>query len=306
MEKAVITGPTGAIGVALINELVQHNIKVYAVCRPESKRLANIPKNPLVTVIACDLDQLGNLSDIINESCDVFYHFGWDGTFGDSRNNMQGQLKNVQYTLDAVETASRLGGRKFVGAGSQAEYGRVEGKLNSSTPAFPENGYGIAKLCAGQMSRILCEQKQMEHIWTRILSIYGPYDGINTMIMSVIAKLMNNEKPSLTKGEQLWDYLYAKDAGYAMYLLGKKGISGKTYCIGSGKVMPLAQYVEVLRNCISPELPLGFGEIPYAPKQVMNLCADISDLTADTGFLPQYSFEAGIKETIEWYKGRIN
>lgn len=306
MEKAVITGPTGAIGVALINELVQHNIKVYAVCRPESKRLVNIPKNPLVTVIACDLDQLGNLSDIINESCDVFYHFGWDGTFGDSRNNMQGQLKNVQYTLDAVEAASRLGCRKFVGAGSQAEYGRVEGKLNSSTPAFPENGYGIAKLCAGQMSRILCEQKQMEHIWTRILSIYGPYDGINTMIMSVIAKLMNNEKPSLTKGEQLWDYLYAKDAGYAMYLLGKKGISGKTYCIGSGKVMPLAQYVEVLRNCISPELPLGFGEIPYAPKQVMNLCADISDLTADTGFLPQYSFEAGIKETIEWYKGRIN
>lgn len=306
MEKAVITGPTGAIGVALINELVQHNINVYAVCRPESKRLVNIPKNPLVTVIACDLDQLGNLSDIINESCDVFYHFGWDGTFGDSRNNMQGQLKNVQYTLDAVEAASRLGCRKFVGAGSQAEYGRVEGKLNSSTPAFPENGYGIAKLCAGQMSRILCEQKQMEHIWTRILSIYGPYDGINTMIMSVIAKLMNNEKPSLTKGEQLWDYLYAKDAGYAMYLLGKKGISGKTYCIGSGKVMPLAQYVEVLRNCISPELPLGFGEIPYAPKQVMNLCADISDLTADTGFLPQYSFEAGIKETIEWYKGRIN
>ncbi len=306
MEKAVITGPTGAIGVALINELVQHNIKVYAVCRPESKRLVNIPKNPLVTVIACDLDQLGNLSDIINESCDVFYHFGWDGTFGDSRNNMQGQLKNVQYTLDAVEAASRLWCRKFVGAGSQAEYGRVEGKLNSSTPAFPENGYGIAKLCAGQMSRILCEQKQMEHIWTRILSIYGPYDGINTMIMSVIAKLMNNEKPSLTKGEQLWDYLYAKDAGYAMYLLGKKGISGKTYCIGSGKVMPLAQYVEVLRNCISPELPLGFGEIPYAPKQVMNLCADISDLTADTGFLPQYSFEAGIKETIEWYKGRIN
>jgi nucleoside-diphosphate-sugar epimerase len=306
MEKAVITGPTGAIGVALINELVQHNIKVYAVCRPESKRLVNIPKNPLVTVIARDLDQLGNLSDIINESCDVFYHFGWDGTFGDSRNNMQGQLKNVQYTLDAVEAASRLGCRKFVGAGSQAEYGRVEGKLNSSTPAFPENGYGIAKLCAGQMSRILCEQKQMEHIWTRILSIYGPYDGINTMIMSVIAKLMNNEKPSLTKGEQLWDYLYAKDAGYAMYLLGKKGISGKTYCIGSGKVMPLAQYVEVLRNCISPELPLGFGEIPYAPKQVMNLCADISDLTADTGFLPQYSFEAGIKETIEWYKGRIN
>lgn len=36
----------------------------------------------------------------------------------------------------------------------------------------------------------------------------------------------------------------------------------------------------------------------------MHLCADISDLTNDTGFIPQYSFEEGIKETIEWYKGR--
>ncbi len=169
---------------------------------------------------------------------------------------------------------------------------------------IPENGYGIAKLCAGQMSRILCEQKQIEHIWTRILSIYGPYDGENTMIMSSIGKLLRGEKPALTKGEQQWDYLYSKDAGYAMYLLGEKGVSGKVYCIGSGKTRCLAEYVKVLRDSISTELPLGFGEIAYAPKQVMHLCADISDLTNDTGFIPQYSFEEGIKETIEWYKGR--
>ncbi len=95
--------------------------------------------------------------------------------------------------------------------------------MTALTPTFPENGYGIAKLCAGQMSRILCEQKNMNHIWTRILSVYGPYDGENTMIMSVIRKLAHGEKPSLTEGKQQWDYLYSKDAGYAMYLLGEKG-----------------------------------------------------------------------------------
>lgn len=304
MERAVITGPTGSIGVALIQELVQHNIKVFAVCRPGSKRAVNLPQGPLVSVVACDLRELEQLPDKIHEKCDVFYHFGWDGTFGNSRNNMQGQLMNIQYTLDAVEAAARLGCHKFIGAGSQAEYGRVEGKLMAATPAFPENGYGIAKLCAGQMSRILCEQKQIEHVWTRILSIYGPYDGANTMIMSVIGKLLNGEKPLLTKGEQQWDYLYSKDAGYAMYLLGEKGISGKVYCIGSGKTRTLSDYVKTLRNYISPELELGFGGVPYAPKQVMYLCADISELTDDTGFSPRYSFEEGIKETIEWYKGR--
>lgn len=306
MKRVVITGPTGAIGVALINELIHRNIEIYAVCRPESKRIINIPQDSHVKIVNCDLNQLEKLSEKIKENCDVFYHFGWDGTFGDSRNNIHGQLKNIQYTLDAVETANKLGCRKFIGAGSQAEYGRVEGRIKPSTPTFPENGYGIAKLCAGQMSRILCEQKQMEHIWTRILSIYGPFDGKNTMIMSVIGKLLNGEKPELTRGEQQWDYLYAKDAGYAMYLLGEKGISGKTYCIGSGKTLPLAQYVRQLRDHISTELPLGFGEIEYAPKQVMNLCADISELTADTGFRPRYSFEEGIKETIDWYKEMMN
>ena len=47
---------------------------------------------------------------------------------------------------------------------------------------------------------------------------------------------------------------------------------------------------------------LGIGQKEYAEKQVMYLCADISDLKRDTGFEPVYSFEQGIKETINWYK----
>ena len=124
-------------------------------------------------------------------------------------------------------------------------------------------------MCAGQMSRIACEQEGMEHIWTRILSIYGPCDGMNTMIMSVIRILLNGEKPSCTKGEQQWDYLYAKDAGYALYLLGEKGISGKTYCIGSGKTRQLREYIEIIRDKIDKKLTLGIGEISYAKQQVM-------------------------------------
>lgn len=304
VKRVVITGPTGAIGIALINCLIENGIEVLAVCREDSKRINSIPNHNLVKIVKLNLNEIYKLSDIISERYDVFYHLGWEGTFGNSRNNMWGQMKNIQYTLDAVEVAAKLGCYKFIGAGSQAEYGRVEGKLTALTPTFPENGYGIEKLCAGQMSRILCEQKNMDHIWTRILSVYGPYDGENTMIMSVIRKLAHGEKPSLTEGKQQWDYLYSKDAGYAMYLLGEKGVSGKIYCIGSGQTKALSEYVEILRDNISKDLELGFGEIAYAPKQVMHLCADITDLEIDTGFEPKYSFEDGIKETIEWYKDR--
>ena len=300
MKRVMITGPTGAIGVALIQELILHDIEVIAVVRPGSNRKENIPEHKLVRVVECGLNQLDKLPRLIDEPCDTFYHLGWDGTFGNARNNMQGQLKNIQYTLDAVKVAKLLGCKRFVGAGSQAEYGRTEEKLTASTPAFPENGYGIAKLCAGQMSRILCEQEGLEHIWTRILSVYGPYDGENTLIMSVIRTLLKGEKPATTKGEQQWDYLYSKDAAYAFYLLGEKGISGKTYCIGSGKTRALKDYITIIRNQIDESLTLGIGELPYAEKQVMHLCADISELEKDTGFIPQYEFEIGIKETIEW------
>ena len=53
---------------------------------------------------------------------------------------------------------------------------------------------------------------------------------------------------------------------------------------------------------VKSNLPIGFGEIPYYPNQVMHLEADISSLKKDTGFEIEYSFEEGIKETIQWYK----
>lgn len=302
MKKAIITGPTGSIGIALINKLISENVEVVAVCRPGSARISRIPESDKVQIVECSLDEITNLIDMIDGGADVFYHFAWDGTFGNMRNDMRLQNNNVKYALDAVEVAKKLGCRKFIGAGSQAEYGRVTGVLRPDTPAFPENGYGIAKLCAGQMTRIMCEQLGIEHVWTRILSIYGPYDGENTMIMSVISKLLKGEKPSLTPGGQMWDYLYSKDVANAFYLLGEKGKNGSIYCLGGGEARPLKEYVEILKNAIDEKLELGFGDVPYGDKQVMHLCADITNLTEDTGFRPEVRFEDGIRETIEWVK----
>lgn len=305
MKRAVITGPTGAIGIALIKELIRNNIEVYAVCRPGSKRIARIPVDEKVKVIECALCDIKNLPSRIDKKTDVFYHFAWDGTFGESRNDMELQNNNVKFALQSVKAAKELGCTKFVGAGSQAEYGRVEGVLRPDTPAFPENGYGIAKLCAGQMTRILCGQLGIEHVWTRILSIYGPYDGENTMIMSTIRELLKGGKPALTAGEQMWDYLYSDDVAKAFRMIGEKGKNGATYCLGSGKARPLKEYVEILRDSIDSTLPLGMGERPYGDKQVMYLCADIENLTRDTGFVPETEFGEGIIKTIEFVKKEI-
>ena len=314
MNKIVVTGATGVIGMALIHKCIEDNIKVVAIVNPDSKRTDRIPEHPLVTIIRTRLSDYSNvcaMEELPEEymdalDSDAFYHLSWCGTFGEARNNEEMQHSNVVYTLDAVKLAKKLRCTAFIGVGSQAEYGRHDGKLSGSTDCNPENEYGKSKLEAGIKSRKLCEELGIRHVWTRVLSIYGPYDGENTMITSTIRKLINKEKPLLTKGEQMWDYLYAKDAANALLLLGPKGVHGQIYPIGSGIARPLAEYIVELKDAIDPKLELGIGEIPYSDRQVMYLCADISGLTEDTGFKVQYDFKQGITETIKWVRDNIN
>lgn len=302
IKNAVITGPTGAIGTALCRELAENGIRVYAVCRPGSHRADAIPNHGNIIRVECDVAELRKLSGLIPDGADAFFHFAWAHTIGPGRNDMPAQIRNIQYTVDAVQAAKDLNCAVFIGAGSQAEYGRVEGILKAETPCFPENGYGMAKLCAGQMSRTECRKLGIHHIWARILSVYGPGDGPNTMISGVIRQLLQGQKPSLTEGTQKWDYLCSRDAALAFRLLAQHGEDGKIYPVGSGESRPLREYVQILRDSIDPALPLGFGEVPYGPQQVMFLQSDITQLTEDTGFIPQISFEEGIRITIDSFK----
>lgn len=300
MKRVIITGPTGAIGMALIQKCIAEEIEAAVVCRRGSARMAQIPVSAKVKVVECNLDELRMLPEFLTDVYDTFYHLAWACTAGEGRNDTHAQADNIRFTLDAVEAAEKLGCRCFVGAGSQAEYGRFEGKLNSRVPAFPENGYGAAKLCAGQLSRIRSRQLGIRHIWFRILSVYGEYDGGQTMIMSSIREMLQRRSPEYTPAGQVWDYLYGEDAAEALFLAGERGRDGAVYCLGSGQARPLREYIEVMRDEIQPGLFLKLGAKPYAPGQVMHLCADLSELTGDTGFIPRYSFEEGIRRTIAW------
>lgn len=303
IQTAVVTGPTGAIGIALCEKLLRENVTVYAVCRPGSSRIKDLPKAAALHVVECDAKELATLPQKMEGvSVDAFFHFAWAHTIGQGRNDMPAQIENIQSTIDAVRAAKALGCQVFLGAGSQAEYGRVEGLLKSDTPAFPENGYGMAKLCAGQMSRVEAKALDLDHVWVRILSVYGPHDGPMTMISGTIRKLLAGERPALTAGIQRWDYLYAGDAADAFYLAACHGRNGAVYPLGSGQAMPLKDYIIQMRDAIDPALPLGLGEVPYGPLQVMHLQADISALQVDTGFVPKTPFAEGIRRTMDWVK----
>lgn len=303
MKSAIVNGSLGTIGLALINQLLKRGVRVYAIAFPGDPRIERIPKH--AAVIPCDMREIGKLTEMIEGPVDAFFHLAWAGTIGPGRDDMLLQTGNIRCAIEAAQTAKRLGCGVFVGVGSQAEHGRVEGRVTASAPCFPTNGYGMAKLCAGQMTRAVCRQLGVRHVWARVLSVYGVNDGPLSVISIILDKLFRGEKPSLTAGEQMWDYIYAEDAGDALCCMAEAGRDGAIYPVGSGTARPLREYFEMLRDAVDPRLPLGLGEIPYPPNQVMSLEADISQLTRDTGFKPATPFEAGIREVVAQYRQRL-
>ena len=306
-RRAVITGASGMIGVALAQQCTAAGEEVLAICHRGSSKNEVLRRLTGVEVLEADLGEYVRLTgEQWEKNYDTFYHLAWAGTAGQARNDMALQTNNIRYTLDAVELADRMGCRTFLGVGSQAEYGRRQEPLRPETPAFPETGYGMAKLCAGQMSRYKCEQKGMRHIWVRVLSVYGPYGG-QDMITVALQKLMRGEHVSFTAGEQVWDYLYSEDAARALRLMAERGISGKTYVLGKGQSRPLKEYLDILYRVVCEEMDgkgrrvgtVGIGELPYGESQVMYLAGDIAELERDTGYAALILFEEGIRRLLD-------
>lgn len=293
IQRIIVTGATGAVGSAVVRRAVDKGKDVTCIVHQGSKRLGNLPQRDKVHIVECNLQDYRTLS--LEGQYDAFIHLSWEKTVGDSRDDAEVQTRNIQYTLDAVQLAHRCGCSVFVGAGSQAEYGVQSVDLTPDLPVKPESGYGIAKYAAGKLSAMLCKNLGMRQNWVRILSVYGPNDGENTLISYVIRELKAGRSPRLTKCEQTWDYLYADDAGDAILAIAEKGKEGKAYPLGNGQGKKLSEYIEIVKMMIDSSVGVEYGVRDYYPHQPMYLVADLSELTSDTGWKPYYSFEMGMK-----------
>ncbi|MBQ4440677.1 MAG: NAD(P)-dependent oxidoreductase [Bacteroidales bacterium] len=296
MQNIIVTGATGCVGSAVVRQAIAQGMSVTCMVHKGSQRVSNLLQSEQVHVIECNLSDYYSLE--LEGQYDAFIHLSWEKTYGASRDDADIQTRNIQYTLDAVKLAHRCGCKVFVGAGSQAEYGVQSQNLTPNLPVSPESGYGIAKFAAGKLSAMLCKSLGVRHNWVRILSVYGPNDGENTLISYAIRELKAGRSPELTKCEQIWDYLYADDAGDAILSVAANGVDGKTYPLGSGQGRKLSEYIEEIRQIINPSVKVQYGVKDYYPHQPMHLVADVSELTNDTGWQPRTSFEEGIRSFV--------
>lgn len=306
MKKVVVVGANGFLGSRLSIALADNGYSVVALV---DRRFPydSIKNKQGITIQEFILEDIDELNDaLIFKNVDTLYHFAWAGVNAHARNNAEVQVQNVMYGLKVVEFAEHHKIKRVVIPGSAAEEGCGDGIITGHEMPAPSDMYSTAKVATRYICQTYAHQNNIDLIWALVTSIYGPERNDKNLISYVIQTLLKGEKPSTTGLEQKWDYLYIDDMIRAFILLGEKGVGGRIYPVGSGEHKQMREYVEIIRNMINPSLPLGIGDIPYKnPNKIDNQVLDISNMKEDTGFSPQYTFEEGIKKTIEYYTSII-
>ena len=296
MRRAFVTGATGFIGSYLVRELLRQNYEVAMLVRAESDLWRIDDVHQRMRHVIWNGTAVDSFAESFREFApDTVFHLGWSGVGNSHRNQLSQLTDNINVSVALTQLSMECGVQQFVGAGSQAEYGPVNARIDESVLPRPTTLYGAAKLSVGILTERIAALGGMKHAWLRIFSTYGPKDNPQWMLPSLISCLHRGERPALTFGEQLWDFLHVEDAARAFVEAAESHTNG-VFNLGSGEAQPLRKVIEMVRDFINPALPLGFGEVPYRPDQVMCLQADVTRLRQLTGWFPQVDLAVGLKE----------
>ena len=179
---------------------------------------------------------------------------------------------------------------------TQAEYGPVNGTIDKDTRFSPVLAYGISKYAAGKLSKKLCDQYGMIHIWGRIFSVYGRMDNNNTLLDYAIKQFMNGEKAQFSSGKQKWNYLFEKDAGKLFLAMGEKVEESTELIVASDETRPLKEYIEVLAGIMECQELCEFAKIDNS--KVFGIVPDVKNTVKTLGINSFTPFCEGIREMI--------
>ena len=302
MKKVIVTGANGFIGTALCRELFNQVISVIAVVRNEEENISNIENLKGLRVVYSDLSDFKKLHKKISDrDVDVLYHLAWVGSAGSLRGNSEVQFNNIRYTCDTVEACSKMNCKRFVFASSIMEY-EIEALMATDATPGINTLYSSAKVSADYMARTIAGSLEVDYIRAVISNIYGPGELSPRLVNTSIRKLLKGEHCAFSAGEQTYDFIYIDDAAKTFVAIGEKGVTNRTYYIGSQNPKPLKDFLCELRDQVDPNIEIGLGEIPFNGVSLTYDEFNVYAVKEDTGFVPTVSFAEGIKSTIKWIK----
>ncbi len=301
--RILVTGATGFIGAHVVHDLIRHEHSVAILARSGANcwRIRDVLS--LVTHVAGDLLDLHAARPLIARFApDTIIHLAWFGVASRHRNDPRQVTDNLNGTAALLDIAAAVGVKRWVGLGSQEEYGVCDGPIDEQTPPRPATLYGATKLCAAMLTRQVCAGAGMGSAWLRLFAPYGPMDNSERLVPYVILSFLEGRSPALTSGEQRWDYLYAADAATAIRLVAESPTVDGVFNLASGEIHTIRAIIEQIRDLIDPALPLRFGEIPHRPDQSRYLQPDVGPLTTAIRWSRSVTLPDGLERTVAWYR----
>lgn len=296
--RAFVTGASGFIGSYLVKALVDDGHEVLCLKRPTSD-LQNLDE---YVDKARWVDNTDDWKQAFKDfKPEIVYNLAWNGVSAADRVIWEKQVSNVALQQELLDLALEVGCKKFVGAGSQSEYGDFENKIDENYPVNPKTAYAAVKAASLTILKSFCEINDMEWYWFRLFPVFGPHESDRWLIPALIKNIFTQESMDLTPGEQKLAYLYVGECAKAIEMAveadGKSGV----YNVCSDNPTPLKTLVTKIRDKVKPEFTLNFGAQPYRYGQCMYMEGDTTALRANIYNLNTANFEQRLEETIEFY-----
>ena len=329
--KFLVTGGAGFIGSAVIRYIVentQHHVLnvdklTYA---GNLQSLVSVENNERYQFSQTDICDRNALDVLFKEfQPDLVMHLAAESHVDRSITGSAAFIEtNIIGTYQLLEAArhywNNLSGDKktafrFHHISTDEVYGDLEGTddlFHETTSYAPSSPYSASKASSDHLVRAWHRTYGLPTIVTNCSNNYGPYHFPEKLIPLVILNALDGKPlPIYGKGNQIRDWLFVEDHARALYKVVTEGEVGETYNIGGHNEK---QNIDVVKSIcqlleeLAPNKPEGVAYyvdlITYVkdrPGHDLRYAIDATKIKEDLGWVPEESFETGLRKTVEWY-----
>ena len=310
LSHYVVTGGAGFIGSAIVRSLLREGArKVVVIDNLLTGRESNLEEvRSSIDFQRADIRNYEEIAPLIRGAAVVFHEAAIPSVPRSIDDPVPSHEVNIDGTFNVL-LASREGrAGRVVYAASSSAYGDTEvlPKVETMTPR-PKSPYALQKLVGEYYAEVFAGVYGLETVALRYFNVYGPrqdpssqYSGVLSLFMK--AALERRPPTIFGDGEQSRDFTYVEDVAELNLKAARAGnVSGRVFNGGNGGRITLNQAWALLQKIEGVKIVPHFG--PPRAGDVRDSQADTTAAVRDLGHAPRFSFEEGMRLTLEWYRG---
>lgn len=311
MSRILVTGGAGFIGSNFVRfildrypdyRIVNLDKLTYA---GNLENLSGLEKNPHHSFIQgdiCDADLVGR---ILEKGADVIVNFAAETHVDRSILQSADFVRtNVLGTLNLLEQARKYKVARLLQVSTDEVYGSLgpSGAFTELSPIAPNSPYAASKASADLLVRSYCKTHGFPGIITRCSNNYGPYQFPEKLIPLLISNAMAGlPLPIYGDGLNVRDWIYVRDHCAALDAVLHRGRDGEVYNVGAKQEIPNIQVARRILESLGKDENL-ITYVEDRPGHDRRYAIDSTKMESQLGWHAEILFEAGLRETVEWYR----